>query len=212
MKQLQPDLWQSTRYSSGMLNSYAYLLLRPAGNVLFYNSGNESDLRQMDALGGAQLQLLTHRDEATPSLARIKDRFGLTLASSALEAPYLEKYTPVDLVLEPGTTQLQDIHVIETPGHTDGSLCFFYESPHGKSYLFTGDTIFLWDGDWSTFVMPKAGGSASALVGSLKELGRIQPDLVMSSGFVGDVGLLDLTPAEWNQAIEHNIQKLERLT
>lgn len=208
MKQLQPDLWQSSCYRSRMLNSYAYLLQRPDGNILFYNSAEESDLLKIEDLGGVKLQLLTHRDEATPSLRRIKQRFHSQLASSALEAPYLEKHAPVDLILEAGVEQLGDVQIIETPGHTNGSLCFFYESPFGKSYLFTGDTLFLWDGEWSTFVMPKAGGSRASLARSLEKLGKYPADLVMSSGFVGELGFMEVSAKEWIEAIESNIQKL----
>ncbi|WP_315981791.1 hypothetical protein [Aliamphritea spongicola] len=41
MQQITEDLWQSDKYSSGILNSHAYLLIRPGGNVLFYNTAGE---------------------------------------------------------------------------------------------------------------------------------------------------------------------------
>ena len=70
----------------GTLNTHAYFLLRPEGNVLFYNTGNDDDLEEITELGGIQFQLLSHRDESGPSLNRIKDRFGSKLCCSALEA------------------------------------------------------------------------------------------------------------------------------
>lgn len=72
MKQLYDDLWQSERYSSGVLNTHAYFLQREQGNVLFYNTGATNDLDPIDELGGISYQLLTHRDEAGASLAGIK--------------------------------------------------------------------------------------------------------------------------------------------
>ena len=75
MKQLQEDLWQSTIHRAGMLNTHAYFLERPSGNILFYNTGNEDDLRQIAERGGLAYQLLTHRDEAGPSQARIRGPF-----------------------------------------------------------------------------------------------------------------------------------------
>jgi glyoxylase-like metal-dependent hydrolase (beta-lactamase superfamily II) len=43
---------------------------------------------------------------------------------------------------------LGDIEAIPTPGHTVGSACYQYRSPHGKNYLFTGDTIWPARGSW----------------------------------------------------------------
>ncbi|WP_421841716.1 MBL fold metallo-hydrolase [Mycobacterium sp.] len=210
MKQLQPDLWQSSRYSSGELNTYAYLVKRPkAGNILFYNTGNEADLAAIDKLGGIEYQLLSHRDEASPSLARIKERFGNKLGCSALEVPSIGAHTEVDLTLKPGDQQLGDVQVIETPGHTDGSVCFFYTSPHGKSYLFTGDTIFPWDGKLSTLAFPQNGGSVTSLAASLNRLREFAPDIVMSSAFVGDVAEMKFTGTEWIQAIDDAISDLQ---
>jgi len=146
MKQLQEDLWQSTIHSMDTLNTYAYFLRRPEGNVLFYNTGNDGDLEKIAELGGMQFQLLSHRDESGPSLKRIKDRFGSKLCCSALEAPVIGKDVLIDVTFQEEDHHLGDIDIIHTPGHTAGSICFFYKSPYGKSYLFTGDTIFQSDG------------------------------------------------------------------
>ena len=57
MKQLREDRWQSTIHRAGVLNTHAYFLKRPAGNILFYNTGHEDDLGQMSERGGIALQL-----------------------------------------------------------------------------------------------------------------------------------------------------------
>ena len=67
MKQIAPDLWQSSLYQTGILNTHAYFLERPSGNVLFYNTGDDDDLRHISEHGGVAYQLLTHRDEAGAS-------------------------------------------------------------------------------------------------------------------------------------------------
>ena len=205
MKQLTEDLWQSTKYSQGILNSHAYLLQRPGGNVLFYNTGNDDDLDQIAALGGIRYQLLTHRDEAGPSLQRIKERFGSQLACSALEVPTIGKSAAVDIQFQPADSRLEDIEIIHTPGHTDGSLCFFYRSPYGKSYLFTGDTLFQWEGKWSTIVIPDAGGSEVGLFQSLQTLRTLRPDMVMSSGFVGELSEIDVSADQWLKIIDKQL-------
>ena len=125
MKQLQEDLWQSTIHSMGSLNTHAYFLRRPEGNVLFYNTENEGNFEEMAELGGIQFQLLSHRDESGPSLNRIKDRFGARLCCSALEAPIVGKDATVDIAFQVEDHHLGDIDIIHTPGHTEGSICFF---------------------------------------------------------------------------------------
>ena len=109
----------------GSLNTHAYFLRRPEGNVLFYNTENEGNFEEMAELGGIQFQLLSHRDESGPSLNRIKDRFGARLCCSALEAPIVGKDATVDIAFQVEDHHLGDIDIIHTPGHTEGSICFF---------------------------------------------------------------------------------------
>ncbi len=208
MKQLQEDLWQSTIHNMGMLNTHAYFLRRPEGNVLFYNTGNDDNLEQIAELGGIQFQLLSHRDESGSSLNRIKERFGSKLCCSALEAPMIGKDAQIDVTFQLRDHHLGDIEIIHTPGHTAGSICFFYKSPYGKSYLFTGDTIFQSNAKWATFVLPQAGGSKASLADSLLRLRDLNPDIVMSSAFVGDVSFVEITGDEWAQAIDDNVRRL----
>ena len=210
MKQLQEDLWQSTIHSLGTLNTHAYFLRRPEGNVLFYNTGNDDDLEKIAELGGIQFQLLSHRDESGPSLNRIKDLFSSKLCCSALEAPIVGKDAPVDITFQVEDHHLGDVEIIHTPGHTDGSICFFYKSPYGKSYLFTGDTIFQSDGKWAIFVLPQSGGSEAALAESLLRLRALHPDIVMSSACVGDVSVVEVTGDEWAQVIDDNVRRLRK--
>ena len=211
MKQLQEDLWQSTIYSIGTLNTHAYFLRRPEGNVLFYNTGNEGDLKQIAELGGIQAQLLSHRDESGPSLNRIKDLFGSKLCCSALEAPIIGKDAPVDITFQVSDHHLGDIEIIHTPGHTEGSLCFFYKSPYGKSYLFTGDTIFQSNGKWATLAYSlRQVAVRRRLAESLIRLRDLNPYIVMSSAFVGDVSFAEITGDEWAQAINDNVSRLRK--
>lgn len=194
----------------GTLNTHAYFLRKPEGNVLFYNTDNDGDLDQIAELGGIRFQLLSHRDESGPSLNRIKDRFGSRLCCSALEAAIIGKDAQVDMVFQSSDHQLGDIDIIHTPGHTVGSICFFYKSPHGKSYLFTGDTIFQSNGKWATLMFPKAGGSEAALAESLSRLRELKPDIVMCSAFVGDVSFVEVIGNEWAQAIDENVSRLRK--
>ena len=210
MRQLERDLWQSTLHQSGILNTHAYVLERPEGNVLFYNIGHDQDVETIAKLGGIRYQLLSHRDESGPLLERIRSRFGSNLGCSSLEAPVVGRDAPVDIIFEEGDSSLEDIDVIHTPGHTDGSICFFYRSPTGKSYLFTGDTVFQWNGRWATLVLRNAGGSTEALGESLLRLRNLEPDVVLWSGFVGDVSFAEVTREEWHKAVDQASWQLNR--
>lgn len=203
MKQIYPDLWQTAaEHPFDGLTTHAYLLAREGGNVLFYNSSHAEDHQHIRELGGISHQYLSHRDEAGPPLARIKEMFGSKLACHKLEVPAISRSCPVDLVFEQRGIHLGDIEVIPTPGHTDGSVCFLYKSPHGKTYLFTGDTIFPSNGAWRTFVMPDAGGSAADMAASLRLLRELEPDVVISSASVGDVAFEEMSSNQWREAVD----------
>jgi hydroxyacylglutathione hydrolase len=77
------------------------------------------------------------------------------------------------------------MEVLPTPGHTPGSVCFLASSADGKTYLFTGDTLFLNKGAWDTRV--NAGGSKSDIKNSLMLLRDLKPSVVLSSASVGSV-------------------------
>ena len=210
MKQLYEDLWQSTLHDAGVYQSHGYALTQPDGNALIYNIGHESDIEEIAGLGGIEHQLLSHRDESGPSLNRIRERFGSTLQASALEAEAIGKDAAVDVKLGPDDCGLGGIEIIHTPGHTDGSICFFYRSPHRRSYLFTGDTFFQADGRWTTFVIEEAGGSREALAESLTRLRGLNPDVVLSSAFVNEAAVVEPGAGEWAQAIDAAVERLTR--
>ena len=210
MKQLYPDLWQSTIHDAGAYQSHAYLLTRPDGNALIYNTPHEGDRDTIAELGGVERQLLSHRDESGPSLNRIRERFGSQLYASATEAEALRGDAETDIEFDPIDCEVGGIEVVHTPGHTDGSVCFFYRSPHGKSYLFPGDTFFQVDGRWRTFVVERAGGAREALAKSLARLRGLDPDVVLFSAFVGGAGFVEPSDGEWARAIDDAVEWLAR--
>jgi hydroxyacylglutathione hydrolase len=209
MKQIYPDLWQTgPEHPFPTLTTHAYFLVRPAGNVLFYSSGLSEDHQHMQELGGIIRQYLSHRDEAGPPLVRIKQMFGSELCCHRLEEQAVRKVCPVDLTFQAREIHLGDIEVISTPGHTDGSTCFLYQSPHGKTYLFTGDTIYPSNNSWETFVMPEAGGSTSDLRDSLTQLRSLEPDVVISSASVGRLPFKEMAPGEWQEVVDRALRSL----
>ena len=209
MKQIFPDLWQThAEHPFAGVTSHAYLLVRDTGNVLFYSSGLKHEYRQLRELGGIAYQYLSHRDEAGPALAEIKELFGSKLCCHRLEEPSIGKVTSVDCLFDKRESLLADIEVIPTPGHTDGSVCFLVRSVHGKRYLFTGDTIYPENGAWGTLVNGSAGGSKSDLKNSLVLLRDLGPDVVLSSASVGPLAFKEVSAVEWQSTIDDVLRAL----
>jgi glyoxylase-like metal-dependent hydrolase (beta-lactamase superfamily II) len=207
MRQIYQDLWQTTpEHPFGEhMSTHAYLLLREEGNVLFYNSAMVADYDVIAALGGIERQYLSHKDEVGPGLAEIRERFGPLLCCHKLEAGALERVCPVDVVLERREIHMGDLEVIPTPGHSPGSTCFLFGSPHGKRYLFVGDTIFPVWGEWGTYVSRP---QRRKLIESLSLLRALDVDVVLSSGSVGPRSFDEVSPVQWQGIIDSCIDEL----
>jgi glyoxylase-like metal-dependent hydrolase (beta-lactamase superfamily II) len=205
LTQLREDLFQ-TRLDTPHpgLTTHAYLWRRSAGNVLFYNPATDADFDAIDDLDGIAAQYLSHLDEAGPNLGRIADHFGRRLHAPAAEVAAIGKYGRIDVALD-GIREVDnnDVEVLPTPGHSPGSTCYLVTGADGAKYLFTGDTMFpAGDGTWATFVVPGRGDPA-AMRDSLKLLGTVVPDLVISSAFAGDTAIeVIVDPRRWSECID----------
>ena len=211
MKQIYPDLWRTVPEQPlpdelPDLMMHAYLLLREQGNLLFCRAEHDVDHRQIRELGGITHQYLTHWHEAAPGLARLKEAFGSKLACHRLAEPTVSRFSPVDLTFETREVHLGDLEVIPTPGHTPGSTCFLYELPHGKTYLFAGDTIFPSRGSWEALVWED--GSEADLRNSLAMLRGLAPDVVLCGASVADVPFREMSQPEWHAAVDQAARSL----
>ncbi|MEG3638631.1 hypothetical protein [Magnetococcus sp. PR-3] len=211
MQQLYPDLWQTqVENPFSDLNTHAYLLQRPQGNLLIYNSSHPQELDHMEQLGGFTHQLLSHRHEYGENIAELRTRFRSKLCCDAWEAEAMEAQSTIDITFGPDDGIIEDLYIVRTPGHTRGGLCYLYDSPHGKRYLFTGDSFYLNHGEWSTIVIEKDGGNAKVLAESLEKLQNFVPDVVFSSASVGDESYATTKTPAWQQALTRQIMRLNR--
>jgi len=209
MKQIYPDLWQTrAEHPFPSVTSHAYLLVRDNDNILFYSSGVREEYQHIQALGGIAYQYLSHRDEVGAALAEIKELFGSKLCCHRLEEPAARRVTPVDCLFDKRESRLGNIEVIPTPGHTDGSVCFLVRSAHGKTYLFTGDTIYMNNGTWETRTNGYAGGSKSDLKNSLMLLRDLGRAVVISSASIGAVPFKEVSAEEWRSDIDNVLRTL----
>ena len=191
MQQIRTDLWE-TRQDSPFpgLTTHAYLWTGgPAGNVLFYGTQTDADFAELQRLGGVAHQYLSHRDEAGPMLAEVRRRFGARLHAPAVELAEIGAHAHVDVPLGGRHVDANGIEVIPTPGHTPGSTCYLVPGVNGQRYLFTGDTMYFGaEGDWVAGYLPPI-SEAAPLADSLRLLGTLKPDLVISSAFTGDTAV-----------------------
>ena len=134
------------------LHIRAFLLERERGNVLVYSvTGLESDEAAIEDAGRIARQYLNHRHEAM-------------FASSWVKAPLFvherERESVAKKAHVRGTFSRRhllddDFEVIPTPGHTPGATAYLWDSGSHR-LLFTGDTIYLDDGEWVAAVLPSS--------------------------------------------------------
>ncbi|WP_027711462.1 MBL fold metallo-hydrolase [Dickeya chrysanthemi] len=207
MKNIYPDLWQSSPEHPFLgVTSHAYLLVKESGNVLFYNSGKLT-FEQIHTFGGISFQYLSHRDEAGNNLNTIRKEFNSKLCCHQFEESSINRYASVDILFNKREMIQDNIEVIPTPGHTDGSVCFYVKSPSGKNYLFTGDTIYMKNGVWESRINSSDGGSRTALINSLELLRELAPSVVISSASVGSEAFKEMMPHEWHNAVDGVIRQ-----
>lgn len=211
MKQIYDDLWQTELEKPfAGVQTHAYLLQCPEDNVLFYNTGHTEEINHIAKMGGIKYQYLSHRDETGPSLNIIKQRFSSELCCHEKEKPAISKSCEVDITFTENTKHFSNIEIIYTPGHTEGSISFLYNSPLGRSLLFTGDTLFQSGGQWQTLVLSGAGGSVESLIKSLQTYRDLNPDVVLSSASgEGEKPFVETAEAQWKEDIGNTIKKLK---
>ncbi len=212
MKQVQPDIWETAvENPTPGLTTHAYLLTRSDGNVLFYNTGRRDEIDKMARLGGVAYQYLSHRDEVGDTLKWIRERFGTKLGGHVREQAEFARILVPDILFDQREIHLGNIEVIPTPGHSPGSTCFFVHSPHGKYYLFTGDTLYLGEGGiWKAGFIPgyTDPNERETLASSLKLLQELEPDIVFSSAFGGDTGFQEMSPGDWLDHVDRALEEL----
>lgn len=212
MKQIYDDLWQTKlEIPFGNVHTHGYFLQGSEGNVLLYNTGYREEIQHIAELGGIKYQCLSHRDESGMSLHSIKEQFGSELCCHIKEEPSVSPSCPVDITFSEQVTHFFGLEVMHTPGHTDGSISFLYRSPHARTYLFTGDTLFQSNGNWGTYVISGAGGSTETLLESLLSYRKLNPDVVLwSASGGGSSSFFELSKDEWIDIIDSTIQRLEK--
>jgi len=131
------------------LDIRAFLLRRDQGNLLVYSVPTlESEAPAVKDLGGTSRQYLNHRHEAMFA----SDWAAAPLFCHASERESVAKTSSVRGAFSRRHRLDDDFEVIPTPGHTRGATAFLWDSGEHR-FLFTGDTVYLDDGEWVAAVL-----------------------------------------------------------
>ena len=175
--------------SSVPYDSNIYLVTGERPVIVDSGTGLDSDAIERRIRSFSQIQpssiILTHcHYDHAGGAKKLADAFGCDVLIGAEDAPYLRVPDPSVTVsglfgADMDPMDVGDLHegdvidtgehlleVIDTPGHTPGGICL-YDRVNGL--LVSGDTLFF-DGFGRTDF---AGGSMSALTGSLRKLSNI---------------------------------------
>ena len=203
MKPLYPDLWISTPEFPAEDNDimmHGFMLRHPRGNLLFGRIENPDDHNVIELEGGAIRHYFTHWHEAGPGAALIQQRFNSALYCHSRSLSAVMTSVEPDETLTHDELHFGDLQMLSTPGHTPGSTSYFYASPHGKKYLFVGDTLTRDHERWVTVQVPDS--NRADLERSLQRFRKLRPDVILMSTTRGHLSWQEVTLMEWLDAID----------
>jgi glyoxylase-like metal-dependent hydrolase (beta-lactamase superfamily II) len=156
----------------------AFLLQRLQGNLLVYSASTVADdARAIGDLGGISRHYLNHWHEAAFG--------GGDRIASTFEAPLFchdnERQSVAETSAVAGTFSLRhmegdDFEVIPIPGHTSGATAYLWDGG-GHRCLFTGDTLYLREGEWVAAVLESS--DRSAYIESLELIKNLDFDVLV---------------------------------
>ena len=181
-----------------------FLLQRESGNVLLYSTtGLASDAAAIADRGGIARHYLNHRHEAmfasewvtAPLLVHARERDSVA-RSYPVRATFSKRHTLDD-----------DLEVIPTPGHTPGATAFLWDSGAHR-FLFTGDTIYLRDGEWVAAVLDSS--DRDAYVESLELLRGLEFDVLVPWAATDGLPYAETDPEDARHRIDAILARLRR--
>jgi glyoxylase-like metal-dependent hydrolase (beta-lactamase superfamily II) len=149
-------------------------LPRQQGNVLVYSTaGLGSQAETARAMGGVSRHYLNHWHEAmffsqpaaAPLFSHRDERESVSGKSVRVRGTFSKRHMLDD-----------DFEVIPTPGHTAGATAYLWDSGKHR-FLFTGDTIYLDEGEWVAAVLESS--DREAYVESLELIRGLDFDVLV---------------------------------
>jgi glyoxylase-like metal-dependent hydrolase (beta-lactamase superfamily II) len=148
------------------LHARAFVLERDEGNLLVYSTADLEDIE------GVSRWYLNHRHEAM----FVSGAVTAPLFVHERERESVERRAHVRATFSRRHTLDDDFEVIPTPGHTPGATAYLWDSGEHR-FLFTGDTIYLRDGEWVAAVLDSS--DRAAYLDSLELLRELDFDVLV---------------------------------
>jgi hypothetical protein len=183
----------------------AFLLRREQGNLLVYSVGTlAADGESIKDLDGIARQYLNHRHEAMFAA----DRIDAPLFCHENERASVSEKTPVSGTFSSRHVLDDDFEVIPIPGHTSGATAFLWGSGQHRC-LFTGDTIYLREGDWIAAVLESS--DRASYIESLELIKELDFDVLVPWAATGGQPFHALTDkADARRRIDAILERLRR--
>ena len=179
----------------------AFVLPRSDGNLIVYGAPGV-DRTLVDEVGGVRAQYLNHWHEAM----FMSDDVDLPVRVHDADREPTEERTRVDGTFAAREVLGGDFELIPTPGHTPGATAFLWDSGEGR-YLFTGDSVYLHEGEWIAAVLESS--DRAAYIESLELLREIEFDvLVPWAATAGEPYYSPTTPQDARRRLEEIIRRL----
>lgn len=182
----------------GVLDNNVYIVSDGQGSFVVDPSEHADVI--VERLGGAKLDaiVITHSHwDHTGAAAELRRLTGAEVIASAVDADFVEnpregdasrvaEPCPVDRRVKNGDVVkvgAMEWKVIETPGHSSGSMCLFIipqfgNHKDGYPVLISGDTLFAGTTGRTDFER----GSAADMAASMKKLAKLPDDTVVLPG------------------------------
>jgi glyoxylase-like metal-dependent hydrolase (beta-lactamase superfamily II) len=187
------------------LDIRAFVLPRAAGNLLVYSAPAITvDPDGIQELGGVVRHYLNHWHEAM----FLSDDVAAPVHVHEADRDEVAERTTVAATFAARETIGHDFEVIPIPGHTPGATAFLWDSGE-RRHLFTGDSIYLHEGEWIAAVLESS--DRAAYLRSLELLREVEFDvLVPWAATSGEPHFTTTSRADARRRIDAIIERLRR--
>jgi glyoxylase-like metal-dependent hydrolase (beta-lactamase superfamily II) len=182
------------------LHIRAFVLRRAAGDVAIYSAPGAGPA----VLGSPARAYLNHAHDA----ALGADLPGVPLFVHEADAREVARTRHVRATFSRRHTLDDDLEVIPAPGHTPGASAYLWDAG-GQRLLFTGDTIYLRDGEWVAAVL--ASSDRTRYLESLELIRELDFDvLVPWAASAGDAPYAETSRADARRRVGTILDRVRR--
>jgi glyoxylase-like metal-dependent hydrolase (beta-lactamase superfamily II) len=183
----------------------AFVLEREHGNLLVYAApATRTAAPAIEALGGVTRHYLNHWHEAGFGNAGIN----APISIHADDRVAAEGSLAVDDAFSERTLVDPDFELIPTPGHTPGATAFLWDNGEQR-LLFTGDSVYLRDGEWVAAVLDGT-SDRTAYIESLELLREVEFDVLVPWAARGESYYTLTDPADARRRFDAILERLRR--